>query len=76
MLTYNEENDAEAGKERSEVKEMVVSKLKEMKVIFAAKEDRVIENYEQIVKVKEFPLIFDAHKWVGWLITNFFQRMN
>ena len=34
------------------MKELVDQKVQEMKDIFVAKEERIIENYEQIVKVQ------------------------
>ena len=35
----------------SEIKELVEKKVTEMQDIFVAKEGRIIENYEQVVKV-------------------------
>ncbi len=51
FLSLLQANDKEEKKERSEIKELVEKKVTEMQDIFVAKEGRIIENYEQVVKV-------------------------
>lgn len=61
FLSLLQANDKEEKKERSEIKELVEKKVTEMQDIFVAKEGRIIENYEQVVKVCDL-----FYQWLAW----------